>query len=163
MKKVAIVGLAPTEELLPFGDGEWETWGLLFDPENWCRFHRVFEMHLPEVWERFGISNYVDRMTDAPGIVYTQETYPLDDVTDAIGLDYYVCSVSYMLALAIYQRAPEIKLIGIEALDYPEQRPNLEYLLGVAHGRGIKTEWSSAAAFGTYDHHPQYPVRYGYA
>lgn len=160
--KVAIVGLADGRADPPFEDPNWEVWGFLFDPEYWWRFDRVFEMHDPAMFPDYAPENYIERFSDANGLVYHQDAYPLGEVVRTIGADYFVCSLSYALALAIHMRATSIDLIGFEALDeYADQRCNSEYLIGLARGRGIDVTWPQSASFLTYEH-PDFPDRYGY-
>ncbi len=54
--------------------------------------------------------------------------------------DYYTSTVSYMLALAIMQGRPEIRVYGVDLLqdeEYGYQRAGCEYLIGFARGMGI--------------------------
>lgn len=54
---------------------------------------------------------------------------------------YLTSSIAYEIALAIYEKFDEIALYGIDlntAEEYAWQKPGVEYLLGIAAGRGIK-------------------------
>ncbi len=54
--------------------------------------------------------------------------------------DYYTSTVSFMLALAIMQGRPEIRIYGVDLLQDEEfnyQRAGCEYLIGFARGMGI--------------------------
>lgn len=54
---------------------------------------------------------------------------------------YLSSSIAYELALAIYEEFEEIHLYGIDLntdSEYAWQKPGVEYLIGVANGRGIK-------------------------
>lgn len=71
--------------------------------------------------------------------------FPLEDATKVLApyLDYpYFTSTSaYMLALAMMMGFKEIYLYGFEMgtlTEYHYQRACMEYLIGLAHGRGIK-------------------------
>jgi hypothetical protein len=87
----------------------------------------------------------------------TSQTFPLQQVLDFFaphwpyrvtrtgqitgGPDYEVSSPSWMLMLAILEGYQEIHVYGIHLAtqwEYIEQRPNFEWLLGFASGRGIK-------------------------
>ena len=49
--------------------------------------------------------------------------------------------MAYMIALAIEEGFQEIQLYGVECnlkLEYEEQKPCLEYFIGIAKGKGIK-------------------------
>ena len=55
--------------------------------------------------------------------------------------NYFTNSISYMIALAIYEGFSEINLYGVEMAlsgEYGYQRPSVEYFLGIAEGLGIK-------------------------
>lgn len=59
---------------------------------------------------------------------------------------YFTNSISYMIALAIYEKFEEIHIYGVDMAtsgvdnEYAKQRPSCEFWLGVAVGRGIKIE-----------------------
>lgn len=146
--KVAIVGLSPTtHDLAPWGNHEWEKWGLPWDG-YWSRYDRLFEMHDVR-WLRTKPIDYLDRLNDC-GRLYMDASYPdfpdaiaypFDVVKKCIGPAYFNSSVAYMLALAITYEAEEISLFGVDMGDdseYAYQRANCEYLIGMARGKGIK-------------------------
>lgn len=108
-----------------------------------------------------GVSRHMEWMKTFPGAIYmidarpeipTSQAYPLDAMVKlcfpwATKQDgkwddaYFRCSASYMLALAIAEGFEEIHIYGVDmaqVVEYREQRPSCEYLLGFAHGRGIK-------------------------
>jgi len=65
----------------------------------------------------------------------------------------------YLLGFAILNEVDEIHLYGIDLLcdgEYEYQRPNAEYLIGVARGKGIKVHIPEESALCKFDH------RYGY-
>lgn len=162
--KVAVVGLSPsTHHLTPWGDPEWEIWGLPWDAEGSSRMHRHFEMHNRELLERPEARRQADywehlaqlecvymqqHWDDVPGSV----PFPLDDVQQNVFRDFprgswdeqkdwYNSSPAYMLALAIHEGAETIGLWGIDVRDDSEfayESPCLEYLIGLAVGRGIE-------------------------
>ena len=140
-----IVGLGPSHDLVPWR--EEETWGLPWDA--WSpRYDLLFEMHDRSLFESKG-KQYMDRLRDSDVPVIMQErhddipnsvAYPLDAVSSIVG-DYYGSSVAYMVALAITRKENRIVLYGVDLSDdYDHQRPNLEYLIGFARGRGIEVE-----------------------
>lgn len=70
------------------------------------------------------------------------------DGTVAPGADYEVSTPSWMLMQAIAEGYTEIHVYGIHLAtqwEYMHQRPNFEFLLGVATGRGIKVVLPEAA------------------
>ena len=69
--------------------------------------------------------------------------FPFEDVCRTIGTNYFATnSLAYMIALAIHEHFDEIKLYGfsMDATDWSDNyaRPCIEYMLGLAVGRGIK-------------------------
>lgn len=73
----------------------------------------------------------------------TAVPYPIEEVSHCVGRRYFTSSPAYGLALAIYEEVDEIKLYGVNLAsntEYVEQRPCIEWLLGLAEGRGIKVE-----------------------
>lgn len=73
---------------------------------------------------------------DIPGSV----TYPLGEVTKLLGRKYYRSGFSYMAGLAMLMGYKRIELYGFEMgteTEYHYQKPNGEWLLGIAHGLGI--------------------------
>lgn len=141
-RRIAIVALGPSHDEVPYG--EWETWGIGWDP--WApRYDRLFEIHDRKLWEKR--VNFVDRLNEIDLPVYMQKRhpeipksaeYPLSQVIGEVG-DYFGSSISYLLALAIYEGVDEIGIWGVDLRDeaYEHQRHNLEYLIGFARGRGI--------------------------
>ena len=125
-------------------------------------------------------------MRDLEGKLYMQQAYedipnaieyPLEQVSMLIG-DYYNSSIAYMLGLAIYEKYDRIGLWGVDmkesgdwghANEYRDERPNCEYLLGFAKGRGIEIylppdcpllKFNGEFPLGTVI--PHYGVRYGF-
>ena len=75
------------------------------------------------------------------GPIELMESAGPNDLTDATGEPYLSSSIAYELALAIYEGFEEIHLYGVDLnteSEYAWQKPGVEYLLGVAVGRGIK-------------------------
>jgi hypothetical protein len=182
--KVAIIGLSPTtHDLAPWWDNTWERWGLPWDEGSWVRMHRLFEMHDMRLLKSEHCKRrdgYFDRLRECEKL-YMQEAYvdipnairyPFEDVEKTTGC-YWNSSIAYAMALAIYEGAEEIALYGVDMKgddEYGYQKPNMEYLIGLAIGRGIKVTVPDASpllkfnATGVrfYDHMPVYAQRYGW-
>lgn len=170
-KKIAILGKAPSSrDLAPFDDDSWEIWGLsdMAMPEYPSpikRWDRWFEMHdLDDGFRRWN-QNYVEWIKQDHGKpIYVQENrddvpsgvaYPRREIfahfdkyisnQDGDPLHYFTNSISWMIALAIYEGATEIALYGVDMAqhgmglrsEYAYQRPSVELWLGIAAGRGI--------------------------
>lgn len=166
MRQVAIIGLAPsTHGLAPYRDPSWERWGLPWDPHA-IHYDVLFEMHDRRLWPLRG-DGYEDRLREFNAPVYMQRTH--EDIPNAVGYpfpyvieltgDYFNSSVAYMLGMAIWfgQGKPPVTRIGIWGVDlhedeeYAYQRPNAEYLIGLARGRGIEVEIPTASSLLRFD------------
>lgn len=182
--KVAVIGLAAsTHDLAPWEDSSWQKWGLPWDEGWWVHMDRHFEMHdMRLLVSRHSRRKpgYFDRLRELPNL-YMQEAYasiasakayPFDEVAKTIGAYYFNSSIAYAFALAIHEGAEEIGIWGVDMVgsdEYAYQRPNMEYLIGVARGRGIRVhvpDESPICKFqGTgirfYSHEPVYRDRYG--
>lgn len=171
-KKIAIVAKAPsTRDQAPYDDDSWEIWGLGDQampgyPNPIKRWDRWFEIHdlddgfrrwLPQyrdwVCQNHGKPLYINAPhPDAPHakIYPKREVFAYFDkfLTNQDGdpLHYFTNSVSWMLALAIYEGATEIGIYGVDMAqhgvglksEYAYQRPSVELWLGIAAGKGIK-------------------------
>jgi hypothetical protein len=180
--KVAIVGLSPsTHEMAPYNDPEWELWGLPWDG-YWSRFDRLFEMHdmrLLTGEHSKRKADYFERLYGCGVPLYMQDEYfqgatryPFESVASTVG-DYWNSSIAYAMALAIHEDAEEIGIFGVDMKaddEYGYQKPNMEYLVGLARGKGIKVnipDESPLCKFNPhgvtfYNHTPTYVDRYGW-
>lgn len=167
--KVLILGLSPTRGEIAW-DG-YEVWGMGWDPDA-LQMHRVFEMH-----DRATLAlaqtpgGYFERLRDCAR-VYVHEplpevpeavVYPFDAVAQTTG-DYWCSSVAYMLALAIHEGADEIALYGVDGTEqYAYQHPNINYLLGLARGRGVRVALPQSCPLLRFVSDPDYDYagRYG--
>lgn len=191
--KILILGMGPTrdeirDQLENGTHGYDELWGLPWS-QDWARCDRLFEMHdwrvVEQVFNR--PDDYKERLASVEGILYMQEhhsafprsfAYPLDTVQAGVfrgfpkGRDYFCSSISYALALALLLADDRIGVYGIDVQGqdaYWHQRPNLEWFLGFAAGRGIKVDIPERSALLKYepdqkyaDQRVFYPERYGY-
>lgn len=169
-RRIAIVGSAPsTRNMVPWDDPDLEIWGLAWrcNPVDMKRFDAGFEIHrrehfintmtagVPEDKREQVLSGYMKLLGTLTCPVYMQEVhedipgsikYPLDEVVEACGADYFMSSVGYMLGLAIYQhkQGQQIAEIGIWGVDmmledeWGHQNSAATYLMGICHGLGIK-------------------------
>lgn len=157
MRKIAIIGKCSNSRSdAPISDPSWEIWTLGWDPTPVC--HRTFEMH--ENWRNF-LGNPEDAAAHhnwlssqvVPVYMLKKEddiplsvAFPMDAVADDIGrtcfgTPYLESSIAYMMALAILEKVDRIGIWGCDLStggEYAYQRPNMEYLIGLARGRGIK-------------------------
>lgn len=175
--KVAVIGLSPkTHDLAPWDNPDWQKWGLPWDEGYWQRLDLAFEMHDLRLLtgEHSGRKpGYLARLQEIIPHLYTQQNYPFDEVAKSIGAYYFNSSIAYAMALAIHQGAEEIGVWGVDLVadeEYAYQRPNMEYLIGVARGKGIRVfipDESALCKFNGsgirfYKHLPEYVDRYGW-
>jgi hypothetical protein len=69
------------------------------------------------------------------------ENYPLKEVIEFFGTDYFSNTVDYAIALAIYEGYTEIDMYGVNMAtgsEYAFERPGVNFWCGVAIGKGIK-------------------------
>lgn len=146
--RVAILGLGPSArdfDPAPFH----HVLGLPWDVENEFKCTHMFEMHADQLLadprsgrdeKYFELLEEIDSRTDVR--LFTQADYPLANIIEDLGIDYFGSSPAYMLAYAISElcgERDELYVYGVDLSEsiYDHQRPNLEFLLGVAMGRGI--------------------------
>jgi hypothetical protein len=185
LKRVAILGTAPTWQQCPWQDPTLEIWGLndayvlgyprvtaWFDIHN--PKHMTFhERGKPVPAEEAPIGSYLrphghlEWLASRPYPVYVQQarkdwptsvTFPKDAVlaywatfwpwrvdrqgTVSPGKDYEVSTPAWMYMWAVMEGYTEIHIYGVHLAtewEYLQQRPNLEFLIGVAAGLGVKT------------------------
>lgn len=82
----------------------------------------------------------IKRYTNFP----TCREYPLDDIIEHFNppITYFTSGPEYMMAWAIREEFEEIYFYGLNmsvGFEYQEQKPGMEYWLGIMHGKGIKT------------------------
>jgi hypothetical protein len=177
MNPLAIIGLGSTHDDAPWQDETWERWGM---PKggNVPRCHFLFEMHSrkvikdihgPTYWPRLGELDAPVYMQEAFGDIPTSIEYPLDEVIEYLGRDYFGSTIAYMIGLAIRQHRKRVGFWGIDLNEgYNHQRENLAWLVGQAEARGTEFENTPSlhsilpyTAEGPFDG-ARYPVRYGY-
>lgn len=168
--RLAIVGGMPLRHALPFDDPDLEVWScnlvLSLDRQQRLRADRWFELHPMSVQSK----NDMAWIRDNPRPLYTLDhepaftgslRFPIEAVESLGYADYFSCTFSYQIALAILEGFEEIGLYGVD-LVYGSDRerevelPSVAYWLGLFQGHGgrlVFPEHSSTL------HHPH---RYGY-
>lgn len=174
VKRIAIVGCSDSKDLAPYDDESWEIWamnnafGHTKRKTQWFEIHPIKEENgqyyrrellRPGVfrWSKDfrgqPMKDYMQTLAslDVPvwmqrkwDIIPKSQEYPLQMVIQKFG-GYFTNSVSYMIALAIFQIAEagakgEIGCWGVDMAtgsEYGPQRPSCEFFLGVAAGLGI--------------------------
>lgn len=156
MKKIAIVGTAPSSvNDAPYNDQSWEIWSLGANYGAIRRFNRWFELHTPDALfqakalqpDRIQFLQRIgkDLTIGFPDPIWPEAVvYPKDEVikyfTPEGQKPYFTSSIAWMIALAIYEKATEIGIWGVDMIgdgEYSHQRGCCEYLLGCARFSGI--------------------------
>ncbi len=177
--KVGILGMGPSMKEAPFYDTSWEWWGMPWSEQayNMDRWFDIHDWGVVKQWMG-NFPSYLQRLQEADCPVIMQEkhddiprseAYPLERATREVG-DYFGSSIAYMASLAILEEVEEIGLWGVDLRDnFDHERPNIEFLIGFAAGRGIKvtlperTVLKSRRLVNNYgDNKVVYPVRYGW-
>ena len=140
--KITIIGKGRGWQYAP---KEGEIWGV----NDLCSRRDVdvvFNMHAPArkgdlCWEpsvSYANKNNIpfitlQKLSDVPSSI----RYPIEEMHT----DYFTNSISYMIAYAIFKGATQIDLYGCTLwgrAEYAQQKPNVEYWIGYARGKGIK-------------------------
>lgn len=151
-EKVAIIGFTPSKANAPWGDPNYEFWGLnaLYVHQAEIpldRFTRWFDVHEMKAVTEERLTEY--RKLPCP--VYLQEVvpgmphsvrFPKDEIEARFGT-YFTNSISWEIAFALLMGFTTIEVYGVDMAqdsEYRGQRPNVEYFLGVARGMGVEVK-----------------------
>lgn len=152
-RRIAIIGGGPSNQLAPYRDPSWTIWGIAWRIPPRC--DALFDIHSPEFKPADHYNNQANQryrdnveasgcpvhvLPDNLGLFSRAKAYPLERALGLAG-GYLECSIAYMLAAAILKAPEEIGLWGVDLHStgsYELQRPNIEHLLGIAKGRGIR-------------------------
>lgn len=166
-RKIAILGFGETVKDCPWQDPTWELWGMngfwraaeadfgITAPED--RYTLWFDMHslayTREYGKQAGFGDKQERwleqphpfrifmLEDAPAFP-SVDRFPIEDVSEELGRDYFTSTVAYALAYAL--TLPDVAEIGLWGIDlthnseYADQRPCAEYWAGRIEAAGIK-------------------------
>lgn len=169
IKKVALVGFAESWKEAPFDDHSIDIVGL---NELWKyvpRWTHWFEVHDAETLgitkrnlEEGEQKRHLEWLQSQPPgkPIYMQPQFctekipaavpmPLDAMIARTGLRYFTSSIGYMIAWALLNDYQWIGLYGIDLasdVEYVHQRPNAEYLIGLARGEGRTVVMAESSA-----------------
>ena len=172
MRKVAVIAMGPSEAYAPWRDPDWEVWCMAWHPFVW-HAQRAFEIHPIDLVMQCRKPDYPEVLQEIwdQGIpLYFQSNYPLKEISSLVG-DYFGSSPAYLIAMAIYEGVDHIGIWGLDLSEdiYDHQRPNIEYLIGFARGKGITVEVHEMSKLLTLRKHDKigdldviYPQRYGW-
>ncbi|MFH0957705.1 MAG: hypothetical protein V1897_03290, partial [Pseudomonadota bacterium] len=155
--KVAIVGFAPSsmaDARVYFGDPAFEIWGInqlyIAFPAMAKHATRWFQIHTRREYDAavrdHAHHKWLSEQTLFP--IYMQGRdpevpmsipFPKDEIVNIFSR-YFTNSISWEIALAIYEGFKEIHIYGVDMstdAEYREQRPSCEYFVGWAKALGI--------------------------
>tara|TARA_R100001244_G_scaffold70615_1_gene57264 strand:+ start:401 stop:1039 length:639 start_codon:yes stop_codon:yes gene_type:complete len=162
---------------LPWDD-KWKKYDLLYEMHEKNVLELSSPIILTEMWTGTTVQTKAHRPHDYWAILkklsedknktlYMQEAYwggvlqyPFEKVIAATR-DYFISSITYMLSHAISMAPDELALFGIDLMpdeEWDYQRACVEYLLGLAEGRGIKVTIPEESALLKFQSRP---VRFG--
>ena len=151
-KKIALVGTAGSAVEVPFGDPDWEIWGVGNRAAYVTRATRWFELHRlagePRDWAaewRRIIKTWSDECEVwmfYPEDGLGPQIIPFDPkpLVDKFGSFFMTSSFSWMMAQAIEEGATEIGLWGVDmeyGTEYVQQRTGLRHFIEIAKVKGI--------------------------
>ncbi len=146
---------------------DWECWAVVSALPNMIlalrkSVSRSFDVHsttilpnIPEekqlavdkrriVWNKIVNENKIYHYTcEVDPAIPTSIRYPLEELVDHFQTDYFTNTVTYMLALAIYEGIDAIDLYGVNmtlGTEYENEKGGVEYWIGRAQGQGIKVK-----------------------
>lgn len=160
MKYLIILGTGKSGMYCPFDTEVWAVNGAI----DWARDYRVdrlfffdkLETFPPELLNISKLKKFKNRITStgvnrdyAAKHGISIEIYPLDEMCHHFGTKYFSNSISYMIALAIYEGYEKIHLWGIDHMEreeYGTARAGVEYWLGRAEQAGIEVGIAESSA-----------------
>jgi len=105
---------------------------------------RVIDMNDYTLWgpEEAEEAVRAKALAEVQGVEYIDRSnYPLEDVIDFFGTDYFSNTVDYAIALALFEMFDEIHLYGVTMMmgsDYYFEKPGVDFWCGMALGRRAK-------------------------
>ena len=151
--KLCIIGTANSWDKAPYNDESFDFWGLnglhgFTDQAGLSpRFTMWFQIHKKDrVWEQPHHLSWLKNcplpiiMQDHYKEIPTSIRYPKEEIQEKYR-PYFESSFAWMFTLAMEMGYKEIQVFGVHVSaesEYVLQRPNVEYLLGLAEGKGIK-------------------------
>jgi hypothetical protein len=151
LRKVALIGTAPTIKFAPYHDPSWEIWAHNSAAHILPRVDRIFDLHPEDFWRRpkRWQKDYVGWLKRCPVPVYMQQRYP--EIPQSVRYPkervlaefrrYFSSQAAWMIALALTEGVTHIGFFGIHYAAADErgaQRAGCEYWMGVAEGRGVQ-------------------------
>jgi len=171
MRELILLGTAPSRSLCPF---DCETWGVCgvytiekinviekkpfrldklfitdttFSPEGNLHWD-INELH--RIKKKYGTEIITLNPIGFGRMKLKSTQYPYDDFVEEFQTEYFTDSVTYMIAYALHLNVyDKFRFYGIDMaskIEYLTQKGGVEYWIGRAHERGIKTDISKGSA-----------------
>jgi hypothetical protein len=154
-RQVAIVGFADSWVRTPWENPHLDLWGLnslhkIAQDKPWSAWFQLHDLdtHHGKDDEHLGwlasreipIYMFPEHAVKYRDRIPMVTDYPKEEILKFFDTDYFTNSISWMIALAIYQDYNHIGVYGVDmaqTTEYREQRPSCEFFLGWAKGAGI--------------------------
>ena len=134
--EINIIGMGIGRNLAPDTGIRWGLTRLIFDTP----VDVIFSVHQndSDIQKRI-----VSRCEESDTLCYTCDNYPLNEMIEEFGTDYFTSSFDYAMAMAITLKPECINLYGVNMsrrvkVEYAHQKPGGDFWTGFAMGRGIK-------------------------
>lgn len=149
IRKIALVGSAPSIDCTPWWDSSWEIWAHATVHSLCQRVDRYFDLH-PWVWiTGKQVPGYVEWVKQTKTPIYLQEKRA--DVPSSVRFprerlqaeypEYFTSHAAWMIALALSEGVTHLGFFGIHYSgdeEHRDQRAGCEFWMGVALGRGVQ-------------------------
>lgn len=157
VRKIALIGTAPTVDFAPWYDPTWEIWSHASCAAKWPRVDRAFEIHPEAVWreqthkkpylkwlQRCAYPLYMlEKFPDIPASVRYPRERIFGECRSMIGRVHFGSTGDFMVALALAEGVTHLGLFGMHYVDPVKDGDRFEQLvafkfwLGVAAGKGV--------------------------
>jgi hypothetical protein len=149
LRKIALIGSAPTVNLAPWHDPTWEIWAHATVSRYCKRVDRYFDLHPWEWISKKPVPGYLEWLSKLTVPIYMQRRfqkvpaslrYPRERIL-AEYPRYFTSHAAWMVALALSEGVTHLGFFGIHySMDeeHNKQRAGCEFWMGVAVGRGVQ-------------------------
>lgn len=161
MRRIALVGTAPSGVDAPYDDESWEIWGVSARMEYVTRATRWFEIHRLDIRDREWVAKWraaikiyaaetpLYMMYPEPDLSDNVRVYPVDHILARFGGFFMTSTFSWMMAMAVDELRPEsgepvegeIGIWGVDmehGTEYISQRAGFRHFCAVAKIMDIK-------------------------
>lgn len=151
LRKIALIGNAPTVHHAPWHDQSWEIWAHASSAPYVQRVDRYFDLHPKKFWakgKRWS-PDYAKWLARLETPVYMQRRYhdvprsvryPHERIVAEFPWRYFTSQAAWMIALALTEGVTHLGFYGIHYssdAEHAAQRAGCEFWMGIAIGRGV--------------------------